>query len=66
MKTKVLSYIQGRGPACSTRDIAVHCGISAYQARYYLICLEEEGRISRTPLRRGASTLWKTVRFSCE
>ncbi|HAX5209937.1 TPA: hypothetical protein JZG45_004855 [Escherichia coli] len=59
MKVKVLHYIQEKRLACSTRDIAVQCGISAYQARYYLVCLEKEGRISRTPFCKGARTLWK-------
>ncbi|WP_432416623.1 FaeA/PapI family transcriptional regulator [Escherichia coli] len=26
------------------------------------MCLEKEGKIRRTPLRRGASTLWEVVR----
>ncbi|HGF6377259.1 TPA: FaeA/PapI family transcriptional regulator, partial [Escherichia coli] len=35
---------------------------STYQARHYLLCLEKEGKIRRTPLRRGASTLWMALR----
>ena len=36
--------------------------MSAYQARHYLMCLEKEGKIRRTPLRRGARTLWEVAR----
>ncbi|WDB54691.1 FaeA/PapI family transcriptional regulator (plasmid) [Escherichia albertii] len=31
--------------------------ITFYQARHYLICLEKEGKIKRTPPRRGACIL---------
>ncbi|WFZ20258.1 FaeA/PapI family transcriptional regulator [Escherichia coli] len=41
-------------------DAILH--MSAYQARHYLMCLEKEGKIRRTPLRRGARTLWEVVR----
>ncbi|EEE8967947.1 winged helix-turn-helix transcriptional regulator [Salmonella enterica subsp. enterica serovar Typhimurium] len=58
MKLNVLSYIQKAKHPCSTTEIAAHCGISIYQARYYLMCLEKEGIIKRSPLRRGARTLW--------
>nr|WP_284729473.1 FaeA/PapI family transcriptional regulator [Escherichia coli] len=34
--------------------------MSVYQARYYLTCLEKEGKIKRTPPRRGACILWVT------
>lgn len=47
---------------CKTTDIATHFKMSAYQARHYLMCLEKEGKIRRTPLRRGASTLWEVAR----
>ncbi|EET9109053.1 FaeA/PapI family transcriptional regulator [Escherichia coli] len=36
--------------------------MSAYQARHYLMCLEKEGEIRRTPLRRGVRTLWEAAR----
>ncbi|MCD4216815.1 FaeA/PapI family transcriptional regulator [Escherichia coli] len=39
-----------------------HFDMSTYQARHYLMCLEKEEKIRRTPLRRGASTLWEVVR----
>ncbi|EHH6591766.1 dolichol monophosphate mannose synthase, partial [Escherichia coli] len=42
-----------------TTEIAIHFGLSAYQARYYLMTLEKEGKIKRSPVRRGASTLWE-------
>ncbi|WP_310914495.1 FaeA/PapI family transcriptional regulator [Escherichia coli] len=44
---------------CRTTEIAIHFGLSAYQARYYLMTLEKEGKIKRSPVRRGASTLWE-------
>ncbi|MDS0567984.1 FaeA/PapI family transcriptional regulator, partial [Escherichia coli] len=28
---------------CRTTEIAIHFGLSAYQARYYLMTLEKEG-----------------------
>ncbi|WP_353958515.1 FaeA/PapI family transcriptional regulator [Escherichia coli] len=37
-------------------------GISAYQARYYLMTLDREKKIRRTPLRQGARTLWGVLR----
>ncbi|HBA8858995.1 TPA: hypothetical protein J1221_005023, partial [Escherichia coli] len=47
---------------CRTADISSHFDMSAYQARHYLMCLEKEGKIRRTPLRRGARTLWEVAR----
>ncbi|EEZ1299116.1 dolichol monophosphate mannose synthase [Escherichia coli] len=44
---------------CRTSEVAEHLGVSAYQARHYLQCLEREGKIKRSPVRRGASTLWE-------
>ncbi|HCN1359254.1 TPA: hypothetical protein N6L98_004202, partial [Escherichia coli] len=29
-----------------------------YQARYYLLLLEKEGVVQRSPLRRGMATYW--------
>ncbi|HDW2448445.1 TPA: dolichol monophosphate mannose synthase [Escherichia coli] len=46
---------------CKTIEIATHFGLSVYQARHYLMCLEKDGRISRSPPRRGSITLWETT-----
>ncbi|MBB9620964.1 hypothetical protein FSJ98_024875, partial [Escherichia coli] len=35
---------------------------SHYQARYYLMTLDREKKIRRTPLRQGARTLWGVLR----
>ncbi|EMV9425004.1 FaeA/PapI family transcriptional regulator [Escherichia coli] len=61
-KTQILSFIQETNTPCRTTDISSHFDMSTYQARYYLMCLEKEEKIRRTPLRRGASTLWEVVR----
>lgn len=61
-KTQILSFIQEINTPCRTTDISSHFDMSTYQARHYLICLEKEGKIRRTPLRRGARTLWEVVR----
>ena len=61
-KTQILSFIQEINTPCRTADISSHFDMSAYQARHYLMCLEKEGKIRRTPLRRGARTLWEVVR----
>ncbi|WP_105448013.1 FaeA/PapI family transcriptional regulator [Escherichia coli] len=61
-KTQILSFIQEINTPCRTTDISSHFDMSTYQARHYLMCLEKEGKIRRTPLRHGASTLWEVVR----
>ncbi|HCB9839992.1 TPA: FaeA/PapI family transcriptional regulator [Escherichia coli] len=62
MREDILFFIQNATPPCRTYEIFQHFGLSAYQARYYLQCLEKEGKIRRTPPRRGARTLWETAR----
>ncbi|HEI2791267.1 TPA: hypothetical protein SI403_005052, partial [Escherichia coli] len=52
-KTQILSFIQEINTPCRTTDISSHFDMSTYQARHYLMCLEKEGKIRRTPLRRG-------------
>ncbi|EOU3577662.1 TPA: FaeA/PapI family transcriptional regulator [Escherichia coli] len=32
--------------------------VTDYQARYYLLLLEKEGMVQRSPLRRGMATYW--------
>lgn len=61
-KKQILDFINKINMPCRTTDIASHFEMSAYQARHYLMCLEKEGKIRRTPLRRGARTLWKVAR----
>ncbi|EED9438248.1 TPA: FaeA/PapI family transcriptional regulator [Escherichia coli] len=61
-KKQILDFLQEIKTPCRTTDIATRFEMSAYQARHYLICLEKEGKISRTPLRRGARTLWGIAR----
>ncbi|WP_244568673.1 FaeA/PapI family transcriptional regulator [Escherichia coli] len=64
---KTITYLSDTGcleiqGASLTSDIASRLEMSAYQARHYLMCLEKEGKIGRTPLRRGARTLWEVAR----
>ena len=58
-KNDILSYFGEINAPCRTSEVAEHLGVSAYQARHYLQCLEKEGKIKRSPVRRGASTLWE-------
>lgn len=51
MKKKlILNFIQEINAPCQTTEIAIRFDMSAYQARHYLMCLEKEGEIRRTPL----------------
>ncbi|EOC6713683.1 FaeA/PapI family transcriptional regulator [Escherichia coli] len=61
-KTQILDFIQEINEPCKTTEIAIRFDMSAYQARHYLLCLEKEGKIRRTPLRRGACTLWAAAK----
>lgn len=61
-KEEILYFILKKQPPCKTSDIAIHFGLSVYQARYYLMSLEKEGKISRTPPHRGASVLWRAIK----
>ncbi|HAX5195990.1 TPA: FaeA/PapI family transcriptional regulator [Escherichia coli] len=61
-KKQILDFIQEIKAPCRTTDIVSRFEMSAYQARHYLMCLEKEGKIRRTPLRRGARTLWEVAR----
>ena len=58
-KNDILSYFSEINTPFRTSEVAEHLGVSAYQARHYLQCLEKEGKIKRSPVRRGASTLWE-------
>ncbi|MCW3227930.1 FaeA/PapI family transcriptional regulator [Escherichia coli] len=59
MKDNILTFLTELKTPYRTTEIAIHFGLSAYQARYYLMTLEKEGKIKRSPVRRGASTLWE-------
>ncbi|ENY3616571.1 FaeA/PapI family transcriptional regulator [Escherichia coli O8:H49] len=59
-EAEILSLIREK-MACQTAEVAAHFGISVYQARYYLTGLESRGRITRSPPRRGAKTLWMKI-----
>ncbi|CUA13234.1 FaeA/PapI family transcriptional regulator [Escherichia coli] len=61
-KTQMLSFIQEINTPCRTTDITSRFEMSAYQARYYLMRLEKDGKIRRTPFRRGVRTLWEVAR----
>ncbi|EBH8769701.1 FaeA/PapI family transcriptional regulator [Salmonella enterica] len=61
-KKQILDFIQDINTPCKTTEIAIRFDMSAYQARHYLMCLEKEGKIRRTPLRRGSRTLWEIAR----
>ncbi|MEC9883298.1 FaeA/PapI family transcriptional regulator [Escherichia marmotae] len=61
-KKQILAFIEDINTPCKTSEIAIRFDMSTYQARHYLLCLEKEGKIRRTPLRRGASTLWMELR----
>ena len=58
-KNDILSNFGEIDAPFRTSEVAEHLGVSAYQARHYLQCLEREGKIKRSPVRRGASTLWE-------
>ncbi|EHD9149697.1 dolichol monophosphate mannose synthase [Salmonella enterica] len=58
MKRQIVQYMHGKSEGCGTAEIAYALKLSSYQARYYLQQLEKEEKVTRTPLRRGASTIW--------
>ncbi|MBN6398164.1 hypothetical protein JZM25_23125 [Escherichia coli] len=61
MKMQIYSFILNSSSPCQTTEIASSFALSSYQARHYLLCLEKEGKIRRTPPRRGTRTLWTPV-----
>ncbi|EBJ0541208.1 hypothetical protein F6Z03_15980 [Salmonella enterica] len=61
-KEQRLCFVQDINTPCKTAEIAMRFDMSVYQARHYLMCLEKEGKIRRTPLRRGACILWVAAR----
>ncbi|EFF04599.1 MULTISPECIES: FaeA/PapI family transcriptional regulator [Escherichia] len=61
-KEQILDFVQDINTPCKTAEIAMRFDMSVYQARHYLTCLEKEGKIRRTPPRRGACILWMAAR----
>ncbi|HHH7720576.1 TPA: FaeA/PapI family transcriptional regulator [Escherichia coli] len=51
MKDNILTFLTELKTPCRTTEIAIHFGLSAYQARYYLMTIEKEGKIKRSPVR---------------
>ena len=66
MKNSIFSFLSEKETHRRTSDIAVYFRLSTYQARYYLTELEKEGRVKRSPLRRGSSILWEAISLTEE
>lgn len=66
MKSSIFSFLQEKETFQKTADIAAHFGLSVYQARHYLMELEKEGKVKRSPLRRGSSVLWLSISLTKE
>lgn len=61
MKEQIYLFLLDKKESQRTPNIA-HClGLSVYQARHYLMKLEAEGKIKRSPPRRGGHTSWAIV-----
>ncbi len=57
MKNEILEFLN-RHNGGKTAEIAEALAVTDYQARYYLLLLEKEGMVQRSPLRRGMATYW--------
>ncbi len=57
MKNEILEFLN-RHNGGKTAEIAEALAVTDYQARYYLLLLEKEGEVQRSPLRRGMATYW--------
>ena len=57
MKNEILEFLN-RHNGGKTAEIAEALAVTDYQARYYLLLLEKEGVVQRSPLRRGMATYW--------
>ena len=55
MKNEILEFLN-RHNGGKTAEIAEALAVTDYQARYYLLLLEKEGMVQRSPLRRGMAT----------
>ena len=61
MKEQIYLFLLDKKESQRTSNIA-HClGLSVYQARHYLMKLEAEGKIKRSPPRWGGHTSWAIV-----
>ena len=56
MKNEILEFLN-RHNGGKTAEIAEALAVTDYQARYYLLLLEKEGVVQRSPLRRGRAVL---------
>ena len=52
MQNEIMGFL-GRHNGGKTAEIAEALAVTDYQARYYLLLLEKEGMVQRSPLRRG-------------
>ncbi|EJA8922425.1 S/F1C fimbrial major subunit operon transcriptional regulator [Escherichia coli] len=57
MQNEIMGFL-GRHNGGKTAEIAEALAVTDYQARYYLLLLEKEGMVQRSPLRRGMATYW--------
>ena len=55
MKNEILEFLN-RHNGGKTAEIAEALAVTDYQARYYLLLLEKEGVVQRSPLTRGMAT----------
>lgn len=63
-KNDILSYFGEIDAPFRTSEVAEHLGVSAYQARHYLQCLEREGKLNAhrydgEPVRCGKSAVFR-------
>lgn len=59
MKREIMTFLENHGDkGRKTSEIAGALKITDYQARYYLLQMERENNIYRTPPRRGKATYW--------
>ncbi|EFK4133836.1 S/F1C fimbrial major subunit operon transcriptional regulator [Escherichia coli] len=57
MQNEIMGFLS-RHNVGKTAEIAEALAVTDYQARYYLLLLEKEGVVQRSPLRRGMATYW--------
>lgn len=65
LKQAIRNFVAARG-ACNTTAVARAFGLTAYQARYYLLELRGEGVLERSPSQRGKRTEWYICGASAE
>ncbi len=62
MQNEIMGFLS-RHNGGKTAEIAEALAVTDYQARYYLLLLEKEGMVQRSPLRRGMATYWFLKRY---